>query len=66
MRQEAFSLSEAATLLNVSRWTIYRLVKDGKLQAFTVRRCRRIYLQEIQRFKRQQSVLPDVARRSSI
>lgn len=49
--REAVSLNEAARLLDVSRWTIYRLVKDGKLEVFSVRGCRRIAISEIQRFR---------------
>jgi excisionase family DNA binding protein len=29
-------VDEAATLLNVSRWTIYRWVHDGRLEATTL------------------------------
>lgn len=59
MSRESVSQKEAARILDVSRWTVWRLIKDGKLKAFQVRRCKRIYLGEIQRFKRDQQI--DVA-----
>lgn len=61
MSREAVSISEAAKLLDVSRWTIYRLVKDGQLETFLVRHTQRIALSELRRFK--QAAI--VARRSS-
>jgi len=30
---EAYSLTEAAKLLGLSRWTLHRAIKDGKLEA---------------------------------
>lgn len=56
MGREAVSLAEAAIILDVSRWTIYRLVKDGKLEVFTVGRCRRISLAQLQKLKRQNTM----------
>ncbi len=33
MNKQLLRVNEAAELLNVSRWTIYRWVEDGKLSA---------------------------------
>jgi excisionase family DNA binding protein len=52
MSRESVSITEAATMLDVSRWTIWRLLKEGKLTAFRVRNCKRIPLKEIQNFRR--------------
>ena len=52
MIRESVSFSEAAHLLGVSRSTIYRLVRVGKLEAFRFRRCVRIHLGELRRYKR--------------
>jgi len=52
MSRESVSITEAAKLLSVSRWTIWRLVRDGALPAFRVRRCKRIFVGDIQRLKR--------------
>jgi len=51
--RESVSITEAAKLLSVSRWTIWRLVRDGALPAFRVRRCKRIFVGDIQRLKRE-------------
>lgn len=52
MRREAVSITEAAKLLSVSRWTIWRLVREGKLETFRVRGCRRIPMRQIQQLVR--------------
>ena len=38
MSKELLRPDEAAFLLNVSRWTIYRWVKEGKLEATKIGR----------------------------
>lgn len=60
MSQEAVTMTEAAELLSVSRWTIWRLIRAGKLEAFRVGRCKRIHLSAIRRFERLY-MLPDGA-----
>lgn len=56
MSRESVSITEAAKMLDVSRWTIARLVRDGKLPAFRVRSCKRIYIGDIRRLKRDNQV----------
>jgi excisionase family DNA binding protein len=51
--REFLSLSDTAKLLNVSRWTVWRLLREGRLRYFLVRGCKRVYLGDIQRFKRE-------------
>jgi excisionase family DNA binding protein len=37
-----FRISEAAELLGLSRWTLYRLINEGKLEALKVGRIIRV------------------------
>jgi excisionase family DNA binding protein len=65
---ESFNLIQSARLLGVSKWTIYRLIKHGKLAAFTIdgrtekrgKRFLRIHLSELRRYKRDQMLAVDV------
>lgn len=61
---EYFTVLEAADRLNTSRWTIWRLIRDGQLQYFTVRGRKRIHVSELRRYLRKISsvTLQDVAR----
>lgn len=43
---------EAATMLNVSRWTIYTLTARGELPSFTIGRSRKIRVSDIEAFLR--------------
>lgn len=54
--RESFSQIEASRILGVSRWTIYRLVREGKIAAFHVGGCTRIHLGELKRYKRDQMI----------
>lgn len=56
MSRESVSITDACKILSVSRWTIWRLIRDGKLAAFRVRGCKRIFLGDIQRLKRENPV----------
>ena len=59
--QESFSVIAAARLLGVSRWTVGRLVRTGKLTAFRVAGCTRIHLGELKRYKLAQTIAADGA-----
>lgn len=52
VQRESVSITDACALLGVSRWTIWRLVREGKLEVFSVRGCKRIHLSELRRLKR--------------
>lgn len=56
MSRESVSVTEAARLLDVSRQTVWRMIRDGKLVAFQVRRCRRIAVRDIQEFRRRHRI----------
>lgn len=56
MSRESVSITQACELLSVSRWTIWRLIRSGKLPAFRVLGCKRIYIGDIQRLKRENPV----------
>lgn len=56
MSREAVSIRDAAKILDVSRWTVYRLVNDGKIETFLVSRRQRISLSELRRFKQANTV----------
>jgi len=58
MSRESVSITEAARLLDVSRQTIWRLIRDGKLPAFLVRRCRRIAVVDLKAYRRAHHVSP--------
>lgn len=36
------TVPEAMAQLNVSRWTLYNLIRSGELESVTIGRCRRI------------------------
>jgi excisionase family DNA binding protein len=46
------SVDEAAERLSVSRWTIYRLRRDGKLKLTKIRGSTRVSEREIERYLR--------------
>jgi excisionase family DNA binding protein len=46
------SINEAAAALSVSRWTVYRLHRDGKLRFVKVRGGTRVRVSEIERYLR--------------
>lgn len=50
--KEFYRPDEAAALLDVSKKTIYRLIKDKKLKAVRIRSVLRISRQEIERLTR--------------
>ncbi len=50
--KEFYRPDEAAALLDVSKKTIYRLIKDNKLKAVRIRSVLRISRQELERLTR--------------
>lgn len=61
MSKESLSVAETCLVLNVSRWTLWRLVRKGKLVAFKVGRAKRFHLADIRRFKSANAVKVDGA-----
>ena len=56
--QGALTAAEAAARLSVSRWTIYRLAKIGKLPGCRVGGAVRFPIHEIERFERESGAAP--------
>ena len=46
-RTRLMTVQQAADELAVSRWSIYRLIWDGRVQSVQVGRCRRIVRQSL-------------------
>lgn len=46
------TVTQTAVRLSVSRWTVYRLIRDGKLHGIRVRGGRRFRESEIERYLR--------------
>ncbi|MBA0124237.1 excisionase family DNA-binding protein [Haloechinothrix sp. YIM 98757] len=49
-RQELITVQAAADQLSVSRWSVYRLIWDGRLSSVHVGRCRRIVRQSLDNY----------------
>jgi len=54
MTDEVMTIPEVAEYLKVTRQTIHRLMKDGKIKAFKIGRSTRILRSEIERFIQEQ------------
>jgi len=50
MTDEVMTIPEVAEYLKVTRQTVHRLMKDGKIKAFKIGRSTRIMRSEIERF----------------
>jgi excisionase family DNA binding protein len=46
-RMRLMTVQQAADELAVSRWSVYRLIWDGRVQSVQVGRCRRIVRQSL-------------------
>jgi len=54
MADEVMTIPEVSEYLKVTRQTIHRLMKDGKIKAFKIGRSTRILRSEIERFIQEQ------------
>lgn len=50
----AYPIDEAATLLGVSRWSVYKLIREGKLQPVRIGARQRIPAEELARMTQPQ------------
>lgn len=44
------TVDQAAARLNISRWTVYNLIRSRELDSFTIGRARRIPLSAVDRY----------------
>lgn len=56
--KEYLNIEESCLLLSVSRWTLWRMVKDGRISASKLGRLTRIRRTDIDKFFAQPQVLP--------